>query len=261
MKKTYFLVLAVVLTLAACNNSHNYKEQKGISLEQTTENDEEDVNKLENNKQFKDLVTRPGKSLSTWYDEHRLVSIFKLNYSPKAKEYFTGSNDFRYRNYYDNEGYSKNGSYLPGLEVTYGYNILNVAHYNRATNTRNEFFDKPVLVNNLYYPTTSRDSINKKPIIRDYYMVSVYDQDTNNDSLINHKDLRRLYHYDLDVQTKTVLIPTEYSVLGSQYDSQNDHMIVRAILDKNQNGIVDVDEATHLFWIDLKKPEAGVRLY
>ena len=259
MKITTYLLLCFILALAACNNSHNYKEQKGISLEQT--NEDEETENLENNQQFKDLVTRPGKALLTWHKEHQLVSIFKLNYSPKAKEYFTGSNDFRYRYYYDDEGYSERGSYLPGLEVTFGYNILNVAHYNRATNKRNVFFDKPVLVNNTYYPTTSRDSLNEKPIIRDYYLASVYDEDTDNDSLINHKDLRRFYHFDIEGENKTALIPKNYSVMGSEYDHQNDHLHVRAKLDKNKNGQMDEDEAIHIFWIDLKKPEAGVRLY
>jgi hypothetical protein len=259
MKITTSLFTLSFIAFTACNNSHNYNEQKGISLDQTTENEE--TEDLENNQQFKDLVTRPGKALLTWYPDHQLVSIFKLNYSPKSKEYFTGSNDFRYRYYYDDEGYSRNGNYLPGLEVTYGYNILNVAHYNRTTNSRNEFFDKPVLLNNIYYPTTSRDSIEQQPVIRDYYMASVYDEDTNGDSLINHKDLRRFYHFDINAENKTSLIPSNYSVLGSEYDNQNDHLHVRAKLDKNKNGQMDEDEAIHIFWIDLKKPEAGVRLY
>lgn len=145
--------------------------------------------------------------------------------------------------------------------MTYGYNILNVAHYNRATNTRNNLFDKPVLVNNIYYPSTEPDSINEKPVIRDYYLISVYDEDTNGDGLINNKDLRRFYHFDLDGKNKTTLIPSNYSVLGSQYDNQNDQLFIRAKLDKNDNGMLEIDEATHLFWIDLKNSKPGVRMY
>ncbi|MGK0369746.1 MAG: hypothetical protein ACJAYZ_001622 [Bacteroidia bacterium] len=258
MKISIFSICILLVSIAACN-THEYKEQKGISVDQTTENEETDD--LENNQQFKDLVTRPGKALLTWHKEHQLVSIFKLNYSPKADEYFTGSNDYRYRYYYTEERGSYQSNYLPGLEVTYGYNILNVAHYNRSTNTRNEFFDKPVLVNNIYYPSTTRDSINKIPVIRDYYMASVYDEDTNGDSLINHKDLRRFYRFDMEGENKTLLVPSNYSVLGSEYDDQNDHLHVRAKLDKNGNGLMDEKEAIHIFWIDLKKPEPGVRLY
>jgi hypothetical protein len=136
-----------------------------------------------------------------------------------------------------------------------------VAHYNHSTNIRNEFFDKPVLVNNMYYPSTTPDSINKIPVIRNYYMASVYDLDTNGDSLINHKDLRRFYRFDIEGENKMPLVPSNYSVLGSEYDNQNDHLHVRAKLDKNRNGKMDEDEAIHIFWIDLKKPEAGVRLY
>lgn len=71
-----------IILLAACN-SHEYEKQKGISLDQTTENEETDD--LENNQQFKDLVTRPGKALLTWHKEHQLISIFKLNYTQKLK--------------------------------------------------------------------------------------------------------------------------------------------------------------------------------
>ena len=103
-----------IILLAACN-SHEYEKQKGISLDQTTENEETDD--LENNQQFKDLVTRPGKALLTWHKEHQLISIFKLNYSPKAEEHFTGSNDYRYRYYYTEERGSYQSNYLPGLRI------------------------------------------------------------------------------------------------------------------------------------------------
>ncbi|PCJ64927.1 MAG: hypothetical protein COA58_11690 [Bacteroidetes bacterium] len=258
MKIQFSLVVLLILGLAACS-SHEYEKQKGISLEQTNEN--VNSNELENNQQFKDLQTRPGKVLYTGHKEHRLVSIFKLNYSPKTKKYFTGSN--AYHTIYSYNEYTGNHytNFMPGLEATYGYNMLNISHYNRDSNENNLFFEKPVLINNLYYPSESQDSLNNQPITRDYYLVSVYDEDSNNDSLINHKDLRRLYHFDIDGKNKSLLIPKKYSVMGSQYDTNNDHMLIRARLDKNENGSIDENDAIHIFWIDLKKPKEGVRLY
>ncbi|MGB0851498.1 MAG: hypothetical protein ACPGTP_09630 [Bacteroidia bacterium] len=255
--KNVFLFLMPILFVAC--SSHEYEKQKGITLVQTVEKDH--TNDLANNQQFKDLITRPGDALLTWHKEHQLVSIFKLNYSPKSEEYFTGSNAFRYRYYYNDEGESFRSNYLPGIAATYGYNMLNAAHYNRKLNSRNTLFEKPVLINNLYYPGTSPDSIDMKPVIRNYYMASVYDEDTNNDSLINHKDLRRFYWFDINGENKTPLVPLDYSVMGSDYDNQNDHLHVRARLDQNKNGLSDVDEAIHIFWIDLKDPKPGVRLY
>ncbi|MGB1038902.1 MAG: hypothetical protein ACPGYY_09670, partial [Bacteroidia bacterium] len=86
--KNVFLFLMPILFVAC--SSHEYEKQKGITLVQTVEKDH--TNDLANNQQFKDLITRPGDALLTWHKEHQLVSIFKLNYSPKSEEYFTGSN-------------------------------------------------------------------------------------------------------------------------------------------------------------------------
>ena len=93
MKNILLLAAASVLLFTACN-SHEFEKQKGISLDQTVQNTT--TNDLENNQAFKDLITRPGEALLTRYSDHQLVTIFKLNYSPKSEEYFTGSNAYRY---------------------------------------------------------------------------------------------------------------------------------------------------------------------
>ncbi|MDB4160789.1 hypothetical protein N9772_00295 [Bacteroidia bacterium] len=59
--------------------------------------------------------------------------------------------------------------------------------------------------------------------------------------MINHKDLRRFYHFDLEGTDIASLIPKDYGVLSSEYDYQNDHLHVRAKLDKNKNGRMDED--------------------
>jgi hypothetical protein len=85
-------------------------------------------------------------------------------------------------------------------------------------------------------------------------MVSVYDEDSNGDGFINVKDLRRFYCFDIEGGNQRSLIPKNYSVLSSEYDSPNDFMYIFARDDKNGNGQMEQDEPTDIFWIDLKNP-------
>jgi len=55
-------------------------------------------------------------------------------------------------------------------------------------------------------------------------------------ALFNIKDLRRLYLFNINGERKKALIPEEYSVFKSEYDSDNDFMFVFAQLDSNSNG-------------------------
>ena len=84
---------------------------------------------------------------------------------------------------------------------------------------------------------------------------------TNNDSLINYKDLRRFYHFDLNARKKTSLIPQSYSVLSSQYDYLNDFMFIKAKQDTNRNGKRDITEPIHIFWINMQDPKQAKRAY
>ena len=124
-----------------------------------------------------------------------------------------------------------------------------------------KFFKNPVLINTLYYPTDSKDTLNGKAVQRDYYMVSAYNEDTNSDGYINTDDLRRFFLFNLDGTMNMQLIPDGYSVNSSQYDPYNDYMYVYAAVDENVNGYQDDIEDVHVFWIDLKSPQKGARLY
>jgi hypothetical protein len=154
-----------------------------------------------------------------------------------------------------------NYNFMPGLEAVYGYNLVSISHYDTETQTKRNFFEKPVLVRTLYYPSYSKDTLNHEPINRNYFMISVYDEDTNKDGFINMKDLRRFYYFDINVKNKKALIPTNYSVIKSEYDPANDFMYVFAKLDENKNGKSDDKESIHIFWIDLKNPERTGRHY
>ena len=92
-------------------------------------------------------------------------------------------------------------------------------------------------------------------------MVSVYNDDTNKDGLINTSDLRRLYFFDINGTNKKLLIPENYSVMSSEYDLENDVMYVFAKIDENKNGKSELKEKTHIFIVDLNNPDIVNRLY
>lgn len=209
--------------------------------------------------------TRPYNVLQTKLAQHKLSPIYKVNY--KLNEYkfrddkdtlysFTGSNSFHTTWDSDvTDSNNWNGNYMPGLAAVSGYNLVNVSHFNIETKVQNEFFKKPVLIKTLYYPAFSQDTLDFKPISRNYHMVSAYDEDTNKDGYINMNDLRRFYLFDINGKLTKELVPKNYSVISSDYDVQSDYMYVFAKLDQNKNGQIEDEEAQHIFWINLKEPE------
>lgn len=202
------------------------------------------------------LETQPRSVLKTYYSEHRLTPLYKVNYHPKTKKPFTGSNAFHTTWYNDyEEGNNWNTNFMPGFTALYGYNMVNIVHYNTQSQTENKLLDKPSLIKTVYYPAFSKDTLNYKPVNRDYYMISVYDDDTNKDGFINTKDLRRFYLHALNGQRVKALIPAKtHSVMSSEYDSANDYMYIFARRDTNTNGQMEVYEPIDIFWIDLANP-------
>ena len=196
-----------------------------------------------------------GSVLLTGIDEVRLLPIYKID--PKANrdiqnEYGTTYYD---RYYYDNTELEENYKYfMPGIDIIYGYNLINIGHYSLINEQMTYFFDHPVLIRTLYFPGIRRDTLGTQPMLRDYFMVSVYDEDTNRDSLINTRDMRRMYHIDQMNTTKTSLLPTEYSALRSTYDYKNDLMYIYARYDENNDGTPEHKEPVVVFWIRLSEP-------
>jgi len=138
---------------------------------------------------------------------------------------------------------------------------VNVSCFNITENKQKLFFDKPVLIKTVYFPSYLKDTLNGKPVTRDYFIVSVYNDDSNKDGFINFKDLRRIYLYNINGEKQKSLIPENYSVFKSEYDPENDLMYVFAQLDANNNGSRDESEPIHVFWIDLKDPNRTGRMY
>ena len=261
MKKYRILsILVIVIIFTYCSRHKKY--EKGFSVSPETETiDVPEVNGIV--KDSVNLATRPSSVLLTGFPKYRLTTIYKLNYDKREDSYFIG-----YNHYYQNytaigyaDGNQWNHNFMPGLQAVYGYNMVNVSLYNVEAKTSKKIFDKPVLIKTLYYPSFSNDTLNYKSIKRDFYMISVYDEDTNKDGFINLNDLRRFYSFDLNGLNKSELIPKNYSVISSEYDSGNDYMYVFAQLDENNNGQRDDTENIHVFWIDLKNPRNNGRQY
>ncbi|MDL2262852.1 hypothetical protein LJC11_05060 [Bacteroidales bacterium OttesenSCG-928-I21] len=243
----FFLILSVFSFFISCSRGRKL-EEKGFQV--VVSNEENRVEGIDNDSLK--FETRPGSVLLTNNSNIRLTTVFKVNFDKRNKTTFIGSNDFHY-NYSDHahtNGNNWNYNFMPGIEAVYGYNMVNISHYNIKENTQKTLFEKPVLIKTLYYPAYSKDTLNHQPVSRDFFMVSVYNEDTDKDGFINMKDLRRLYLFDIEGNNKTPLVPENYSVLKSEYDSQNDFMYIFAQLDENKNGRRDEGEQIHIFWVD-----------
>lgn len=254
------MTVLLVLFLLNCSGDKHYEKGFSVSPEsEITEGKKTDGIA----KDSINLATRPSSVLLTGIPKYRLTTIYKLNYDKKDNSYYIGYNHY-YRNYAETgytDGNQWNYNFMPGLQAVYGYNLVNVSLNNVETKRQKNLFDKPVLIKTLYYPSFTSDTLNHKPVRREFYMISVYDEDTNEDGYINVNDLRRFYLFNLNGLNKWPLIPENYSVISSEYDSANDYMYVFAQIDENNNGQIDETEEIHIFWIDLKNPDENGRLY
>jgi hypothetical protein len=249
-----------IFFLISCSNGK--LEEKGFQVSPISDNTEiEQSNDLVSDSLK--IETRASGVLLTGHQNIRLTTIYKVNVNKKNNTTFIGGNSFHYRyeEYESIDGNRWNNNLMPGLEAVYGYNFVNISHYDIKENKQKEFFEKPVLIKTLYYPTFDKDTLNNEAVNRKYFLVSVYNDDTNKDGFINTDDLRRFYLFDINGVKQKALIPENYTVFQSEYDSANDFMFVYAQLDSNNNGEQDEREPVHIFWIDLKDPNRTGRQY
>jgi hypothetical protein len=251
---TYTCFMAFVVSCSS--NKKDPGEEIRITQPTISAVDTASVNSIEGNVSFDKILSQPNRIVLTGLPQHRLVTVYKTKKAEAERD------SYGYKTYYetdsDDEHYQH---FMPGIDLIYGYNLLNIAHYDLTAEKLNYLFDHPVLIKSLYYPSYEQDSINDKPINRDYYLVSVYDEDTYLDTLLNQRDLRHMYYFNAQAGEKLQLIPSDYSVERSQYDWKNDLMYIFARHDANKNGNADKKEPLHIFWIDLKKPAPAKRLY
>ncbi len=255
--RTVYL-LTIFYGLMSCGDK---LEQKGFAVA-PTETDEEDNTQNGLSKDSLSFPTRPSNILLTGNPKYRLATIYKVNFN-KDSTTFIGSNDlhYNYESIAATKGNQWNNNYLPGLEALYGYNLVNISHFDTEAQKQKLLFEKSVLIKTFYYPTFSKDTLNFKPVSRDYFMISVYDEDTNKDGFINMKDLRRFYSFDINGNSKKPIVPTEYSVYKSEYDPANDVVFIFTKFDKNHNGQIEELEPVNIFWVDLKNIERTGKQY
>ncbi|WP_196895982.1 hypothetical protein [Aureivirga marina] len=273
MKPLYSISFILTLFLFLSCHKESKIEKKGFSVSSSTMNTENQT--TENNEKEPDtnkFETRPKKVLLTYHQKHRLTPIFKVNYQkiekkiyssgePKIRRWVGNIGHHLTYDYNENDGNQWNQNFMPGMAAAYGYNFVNISHFNFETKKQHKLFKNPVLIKTFYYPAYSQDTLNSQPIHRNFYMVSVYDEDTNKDGKLNTKDLRRIYSFDLEGKNKKALVPKDYSILSSQYDSGLDYMYIYTIKDENKNGKKDTSEAREIFWVDMKNPENNGKLY
>lgn len=254
------IVLLFVVFLINCSKKKKFEKGFPVSPEtqMIDENEKDGINK-----DSIKFYTRPTCVLLTGYPKYRLTTVYKLNFDKNGKNFTIGYNHFYGNNteVTNKSGNQWHNNFIPGFHAVYGYNLINVSLYDVESKKQKSIFDKPVLIKTIYYPSFTSDTLNYKPVKRGFYLISVYDEDTNKDGFINQKDLRHIYSFDLDGLHKMELIPHNYSVISSEYDSANDYMYVFAQLDENNNGQRDDKESTHVFWIDLKNPTNNGRIY
>lgn len=250
-------MLSVCSVFLNCSNrdAAPAEERIRVNVSEDALGDTSSVNTVRGGLALSDISTYPARVVLTGMPDHRLVTVYR---SPSESQRQRAKSSYRY--YYDeDDGTAEH--FMPGIDLLYGYNLVNIAHYDLRLEQLNFMFPGPVLVKSLYYPSFVQDSVDMKPINREYYLVSVYDADTNGDTLITKKDLRRFYHFDASSRNKTQLIPLNYSVIRSQYDPKNDVMFIYARRDENADGMISQSEPLHIFWMDLKTPTPAKRLY
>lgn len=206
--------------------------------------------------------TQPSNVVLTGVPHIRLTTVYKVNFNLRDSSRFISNNNYLYREQPLRElGNNWNGNIMPGFEGIYGFNLVNVSHFNFNTNSQHLLFKKPVLIKTLYYPSFTIDTLNNKPVKRNVIMVSAYNEDTNKDGYINLNDLRRFYLFSINGELLKPLIPENYSVFKSEYDPENDFMFVFARLDQNNNGQIEDQEPVNIFGINLNDPTQSGKQY
>jgi len=255
MKKNSIVFLLFLGVLLVHCNEKEVKE-KGFRISESSTSEVDSVNSNGVNESDKNRKTKSVDLLATANPNVKVIPIFLVNYNEKQKLHFTGSNAFYY-NYNDDLKTKGNSwkSIIPGFEALYGYNLVNIFHFDQQKNEGKNLFEKSVLIKTLYFPTKELDSLKNKPIKRNYYMVSVYDQDTNKDNYLNIKDLRRFYFFDENGINKEAIVPLNYSVIGAFFDETNDFLYIDAKEDVNKDGKINKNETVTLFYLDLNNPK------
>jgi hypothetical protein len=256
------LVVCLMLSLFSCDE---FKKETKTPEDDVVEVDGEISTQLENNMvvpdtTFDTLDFYPKEIITTGNPPHRLISIYRSQkMAESVREKFSFSSD--YSSYGTDHFADIEERYMPGIDLLHGFNLVNLADYDLKSKQLNYLFDHPVIIRSVYYPSFTPDTLNKIPLHRDYYIVTVYNQDTNGDTLISTSDLRRIYLFQPGGVARVPVIPNNYSVIRSQYDSLTDSFFIFARLDANRNGQPEVEEPIHIFSMNLTNPSVADPVY
>ncbi len=243
-------VLLSFSLLLSCNDDRPEEKGQSISI---AEIDTTVSTGLKSSNSFTQLNTTPNAIILTGIPDVRLISIYKIPIkNDKNILYDEGTTyDERDENEFAEVNY---GYYMPGIDIIRGYNLVKIGHYQIDKDSLSYFFNRPVLIRTLYFPGVKNDSLEKKPMLRDFFLVSVYESDTNNDSIISNKDLRRFYFISERNAEKISLLPENFSSIRSTYDHKQDIMYIHARHDQNKNGSAEKEEPVTIFMLDLRNP-------
>lgn len=268
MKRTFLLLLSGLLWVSCERKTAADVYDKDPYVDVYREDPAENDSILKANNA--ELTLRPLRVIFTGYPQYALLPMLKVRYDDDGSPYTNDIeyNELSYRNENDYEElrnkadyYNMHNNIVAGFGAIYGDDLMNILITNNTTGERKMLFEQPVRIKNFYYPSPLTDVLANKPVKRQYYMVSCYDEDTNKDGYINRDDLRRFYLFSLDGKPVRALIEKNYGVVGSDYDYVNDLLFVYAYLDSNNNGKIDAKDPKHIFRIDLKKPETTSVVY
>ena len=217
-------------------------------------------NSVQSNLSLDQIASQPFRVILTGMPQYRLVSIYKRNEVQVSNRARSSS-----KSYYESEAdywiSEIETHFMPGLDLVRGFELINVAHYDMIQEQLHLLFDHPVIIKSIYFPSFVQDSLYQKPVNRDYFMISVYDEDTNKNELISTTDLRRIYKFSSSGREKLMILPPNYSVVRSEYDPKNDAIFFFARHDLSGDGRVTDTEPLHVFWTSLKSPGVAKRLY
>jgi hypothetical protein len=255
MKNCTFIFLCILVIASCTSRKNTNKEEIRLDAESIKNDSVSDIET--DSASASAFQTYPSAVITTGLPDQRLVTIYRKEADAKRNFIETYSS----RSYYNDYGSEFEQHFMPGIDLIHGYNLINIAHHNFSTGKTTMLFNHSVVVRSIYYPSFVQDSINKKPVTRNYFLISAYSDDTNNDTLINKKDLRRLILVNADASEQKSLLPSDYAVVRSQYDAMRDVMYLFARKDLDSNGKSESSEPLHIFWISLSKPEEAKRLY
>ncbi len=244
------LVLGIFIEIFfGCKKKQTY--EKGFQVE--SESESENMAEIEGlgNK----LEIRPGSVLITANKDLRITTLYKVNYNKDRTRSYIGDHYSYFSDEYEYPvGNNWNQHIIPGFQIIYGFNMVNLSFYQFSIDKAHHIFEKPVLIKNLYLPSQIEDTLNFEPVNRKYFMVSAYNEDTNKDGFINAKDLRRMFLFNEEGQKVKTMFQENLSAYKSEYDSENDVLFVFNHVDSNRNGTIETDEPVSIYWIDLKDP-------